>query len=70
MERKWNGIPWDYYFHIMHPSCKVNHQALPKHPPSYMNVTEEYTKEVLRVNFRILGLLSVGLSKCSLCAYW
>ncbi|KAI3859754.1 hypothetical protein MKW92_005417 [Papaver armeniacum] len=55
-------IEWvDYYFHLMHPPCKVNHQTWPEHPPSYRNVTEEYTKEVLRVNFTILELLSEGL---------
>ncbi|OVA10409.1 Oxoglutarate/iron-dependent dioxygenase [Macleaya cordata] len=41
-------VEWqDYYFHLMYPPSKVNHQTWPKHPPSYREVTEEYTKEGL-----------------------
>ncbi|KAI3984120.1 hypothetical protein MKX01_035247 [Papaver californicum] len=45
-------IEWvDYYFHLMYPPCKVNHQAWPEHPPSYRYIhvlSKEKCKSVLR----------------------
>ncbi|KAK6246163.1 hypothetical protein QUC31_000939 [Theobroma cacao] len=55
-------VEWvDYYFHLMSPPSKVNHDIWPKHPPSYREVNEEYSKEMLRITGELLGLLSEGL---------
>eukprot|EP00268_Persea_americana_P022823 TRINITY_DN22618_c0_g1_i1.p1 TRINITY_DN22618_c0_g1~~TRINITY_DN22618_c0_g1_i1.p1 ORF type:complete len:358 (-),score=69.42 TRINITY_DN22618_c0_g1_i1:140-1138(-) len=55
-------VEWiDYYFHLMHPHSRVNFDLWPKRPPSYREVTEEYTKETLKVMDRVLELLSLGL---------
>nr|AUM57436.1 flavonol synthase [Camellia fraterna] len=55
-------VEWvDYYFHIMHPPKKLNHDMWPKNPSSYRGVTEEYNVEILRTTNKILELLSEGL---------
>nr|WGJ63360.1 flavonol synthase FLS2 [Hypericum monogynum] len=55
-------VEWiDYFFHVMSPPSKVNHEFWPKHPPFYREVTEEYKKEMVRITDRILMLLSKGL---------
>lgn len=55
-------VEWiDYYFHLMAPPSKVNHAVWPQNPPNYREVTEEYNKEVLRLQDEILRLLSEGL---------
>ncbi len=55
-------VEWvDYYFHIMHPPKKLNHDMWPKNPSSYRGVTEEYNVEILRKTNKILELLSEGL---------
>ncbi|GAV84101.1 2OG-FeII_Oxy domain-containing protein/DIOX_N domain-containing protein [Cephalotus follicularis] len=55
-------LEWiDYFFHVMAPTSKVNLDVWPKHPPSYREVTEEYSKEILRVTNELLELLSEGL---------
>ncbi|KAI4337785.1 hypothetical protein L6164_016160 [Bauhinia variegata] len=55
-------IEWiDYYFHIMAPPSKANYDFWPKNPPSYREVTEEYTMEMLRVTDKVLEVLSEGL---------
>nr|AUM57430.1 flavonol synthase [Camellia fraterna] len=55
-------VEWvDYYFHIMHPPKKLNHDMWPKNPSSYRGVTEEYNVEILRTTNQILELLSEGL---------
>ncbi|GMH00271.1 hypothetical protein Nepgr_002110 [Nepenthes gracilis] len=56
-------LEWvDYYFHLMSPPSKVNHEVWPKNPPAYREVTEEYNKEILRITDEILSLLSEGLN--------
>ncbi|GAB4844875.1 hypothetical protein Ancab_038267 [Ancistrocladus abbreviatus] len=56
-------VEWvDYYFHLMSPPSKVNHAIWPKHPSEYREVTEEYTKEILRMTYQIFALLSEGLN--------
>lgn len=55
-------VEWvDYYFHIMHPPKKLNHDMWPKNPSSYRGVTEEYNVEILRTTNKLLELLSEGL---------
>ncbi|XP_030441750.2 flavonol synthase 1-like [Syzygium oleosum] len=55
-------VEWvDYFFHLMHPPCKVRHEIWPQHPPSYREVTEKYNKEILRVTEVLLELISEGL---------
>ncbi|XP_057974581.1 flavonol synthase/flavanone 3-hydroxylase-like [Malania oleifera] len=55
-------LEWiDYFFHLMSPPSKVNHETWPKNPPSYRGVTEEYNKEILRVTYKLLELMSEGL---------
>ncbi|XP_044479155.1 flavonol synthase/flavanone 3-hydroxylase-like [Mangifera indica] len=55
-------VEWvDYFFHLMAPKAKVNYDIWPKHPPSYSEVTKEYGKEMLRVTYELLELLSEGL---------
>ncbi|KAL7246315.1 hypothetical protein ACSBR2_001432 [Camellia fascicularis] len=55
-------VEWvDYYFHIMHPPKKLNHEMWPKNPSSYRGVTEEYNVEILRTTNKLLELLSEGL---------
>jgi len=67
-------LEWlDYFFHIMCPPSKVNHDIWPKNPPSYREVTEKYNEELLGVTNKVLVLLSEGLElegkvlKTSLC---
>lgn len=62
-------VEWiDYYFHVMCPPSRVNYKLWPENPPAYREVTEEYTKEMLRVMDRLLELLSkdLGLEEKSL----
>ncbi|XVE95437.1 hypothetical protein REPUB_Repub02eG0097100 [Reevesia pubescens] len=55
-------VEWvDYFFHLTSPLSKVNHDIWPKHPPSYREVNEEYSKEILRITGQLLELLSEGL---------
>ncbi|XP_058219411.1 flavonol synthase/flavanone 3-hydroxylase-like [Rhododendron vialii] len=55
-------VEWvDYFFHVMHPSPKVNYDFWPKNPPSYREVTEEYNVELRQVTNKLLELLSEGL---------
>ncbi|KAJ7959106.1 Flavonol synthase [Quillaja saponaria] len=55
-------VEWvDYYFHLMAPPFKVNHDFWPKNPPAYREITEEYSKEILRVTDKLLKLASEGL---------
>ncbi|KAI9086842.1 hypothetical protein K1719_031165 [Acacia pycnantha] len=55
-------VEWiDYFFHLMSPSSKINYDMWPKNPPSYREVTEEYNKELLRLTYKVLGLMSEGL---------
>ncbi|GMN39682.1 hypothetical protein TIFTF001_008917 [Ficus carica] len=55
-------VEWiDYFYHVMSPPSKVNHQYWPKIPTTYREVTEEYNKEVLRVTDKVLEVLSEGL---------
>ncbi|XP_028780012.1 flavonol synthase/flavanone 3-hydroxylase-like [Neltuma alba] len=55
-------VEWiDYYFHRMTPPSKVNYDMWPKNPPSYREVTEEYTKQLLSLTDKVLELLSEGL---------
>ncbi|XP_059630240.1 flavonol synthase/flavanone 3-hydroxylase-like [Cornus florida] len=55
-------VEWvDYFFHIMYPPSKVNHDVWPKNPPSYREVTEKYNEEMLGVTNKLLELLSEGL---------
>ncbi|XWS25184.1 hypothetical protein CRYUN_Cryun27aG0048100 [Craigia yunnanensis] len=55
-------VEWvDYFFHLTSPPSKVNHDIWPKHPPSYREVNEEYSKEILRITGELLKLLSEGL---------
>lgn len=55
-------VEWvDYFFHLMAPKANVNHDYWPKNPPSYREVTEDYTKEILRVTYQLLELLSEAL---------
>ncbi|KAK4589484.1 hypothetical protein RGQ29_020169 [Quercus rubra] len=51
----------DYYFHVMASAFKVNYDVWPKNPPAYRGVTEEYSKEILRITENLLQLLSEGL---------
>nr|AGE13752.1 flavonol synthase [Fagopyrum tataricum] len=54
-------VEWvDYYFHLMAPPSKVNHDVWPQNT-TYREVTEEYNKEVLRLQDEIFRLLSEGL---------
>ncbi|KAK6938443.1 Non-hem dioxygenase N-terminal domain [Dillenia turbinata] len=55
-------VEWvDYFFHLMSPPSKVNHDIWPQKPDTYRGVTEEYKKELLRVTYQLLELLSEGL---------
>ncbi|MED6210475.1 hypothetical protein PIB30_064472 [Stylosanthes scabra] len=55
-------VEWvDYFFHMMSPFSKINYNKWPKNPPSYREVTQEYSKEMLRLTDEILELLSEGL---------
>ncbi|KAK6939837.1 Non-hem dioxygenase N-terminal domain [Dillenia turbinata] len=55
-------VEWvDYFFHLMSPPSKVNHDIWPQKPHTYREVTEEYNKELLRVTYQLLELLSEGL---------
>ncbi|XAR62603.1 Flavonol synthase [Bertholletia excelsa] len=54
-------LEWlDYFFHLMHPPSKVNHDTWPN-SVSYRKVIEEYTVEMLRITKELLELLSEGL---------
>ncbi|KAE8658984.1 S-locus lectin protein kinase family protein [Hibiscus syriacus] len=55
-------VEWvDSFFHHISPPSKVNLDVWPKHPPSYREVNEEYSKEMLRITGQLLELLSEGL---------
>nr|ARQ79445.1 flavanone 3-hydroxylase [Nelumbo nucifera] len=55
-------VEWlDYFFHVVWPPSKQNPATWPQNPPSYREVTEEYTKEVLKLTDKLLELLSRGL---------
>ncbi|CAN1175428.1 Flavonol synthase/flavanone 3-hydroxylase [Linum perenne] len=55
-------IEWiDYFFHLAAPPSKVNRRFWPRQPPSYSEVTEEYTKEIVNLTDKILQLLSEAL---------
>ncbi|KAL9687778.1 hypothetical protein QQ045_032185 [Rhodiola kirilowii] len=55
-------IEWiDYFFHMLTPAQKVNHDFWPKKPESYRHVNEEYTKALTQVMDKIFELLSEGL---------
>ncbi|CAN1235827.1 Flavonol synthase/flavanone 3-hydroxylase [Linum perenne] len=55
-------IEWiDYFFHLAAPPSKVNRRFWPRQPPSYSEVTEEYTREIVNLTDKILQLLSEAL---------
>ncbi|KAH7567867.1 hypothetical protein ACOSP7_009915 [Xanthoceras sorbifolium] len=55
-------VEWvDYFFHLMTPKTKINYDHWPKNPPSYREVTDAYNKEILRITYQLLELLSEGL---------
>ncbi|KAI3419812.1 Fe2OG dioxygenase domain-containing protein [Psidium guajava] len=55
-------VEWvDYFFHLMHPPCKVKHETWPHHPPSYREITEKYNEEILKLTKVLLELISEGL---------
>ncbi|PRQ26494.1 putative flavonol synthase [Rosa chinensis] len=59
-------VEWiDYFFHVTAPPYKVNDEIWPRNPPSYREVNEEYSREMLRVTDKLLELLSesLGLDK-------
>ncbi|KAL9252405.1 Flavonol synthase/flavanone 3-hydroxylase-like protein [Drosera capensis] len=63
IKNKDQKLEWvDYYFHLMAPPAKVNHDVWPQNPPTYREVTEDYNKEVERLTDEILALLSEGLN--------
>ncbi|XP_010256287.1 PREDICTED: flavonol synthase/flavanone 3-hydroxylase-like [Nelumbo nucifera] len=55
-------VEWvDYFFHFIWPLSKINYAIWPQNPPSYREVTDEYTQELLKVTDKLLELLSLGL---------
>ncbi|OIW04487.1 hypothetical protein TanjilG_24184 [Lupinus angustifolius] len=55
-------LEWvDYYFHLMAPLSRVNYNMWPQNPACYREITEDYSKEMLRVTNKVLELLSEGL---------
>ncbi|KAK9758244.1 hypothetical protein RND81_01G217700 [Saponaria officinalis] len=51
----------DHLFHKVWPQNVVNYQYWPKHPPSYREANEEYTKHLRRVGDKLLKCMSKGL---------
>ncbi|GLJ12206.1 hypothetical protein SUGI_0186590 [Cryptomeria japonica] len=55
-------LEWiDYFFHILWPPSKRDFETWPHHPPSYIEVNDEYAKALLEVVNKLLSALSVYL---------
>ncbi|CAN6485090.1 unnamed protein product [Victoria cruziana] len=55
-------LEWeDYFFHLLYPEEKRNMAIWPKNPENYVEVTNEYGKQLRKVVTKILSILSLGL---------
>lgn len=55
-------LEWlDYYFHMLWPPTRRDFNTWPKHPPSYIEVNDEYGRRLLEVVNKLLAALSINL---------
>lgn len=55
-------LEWlDYYFHMLWPPPHRDFNTWPKHPPSYIEVNDEYGRKLLEVVNKLLAALSISL---------
>lgn len=55
-------LEWeDYFFHLIFPEEKTDMSLWPKQPEDYMEVTQEYAKQLRKLVTKVMSLLSLGL---------